>query len=118
MALITVNGVDFPDPDMYKPDLEPLGQWERNANGDLVGDLVAYKRKLNLTWGMLPGNLYQTLLSAVRPFFVTVRFYDPSAGGFATGTFYASPRSGELALIDDSDGTYWWRGVAFNLIER
>jgi hypothetical protein len=116
-ALITVNGQAYPDPVDYKPDTEPLGVWERNANGDLVGDLVAYKTKLNLNWGMLTGQQLQTLLGAVAPFFVAVQYLDPRTNGFSTGEFYASARSATLALRDDS-GVNWWKDVSFNLIER
>lgn len=115
--LITVNGLAYPDPITYKPSMEPLGQWERNANGILVGDLVAYKIKLNITWGVLNGSQYQTLLAAVHPFFVTVQYLDPRTNGYSTGEFYASPRSGSLALRDEA-GINWWQDVAFNLIER
>lgn len=116
-ALITVNGIPYPDPVSYKPDLEPLGTWERNANGLLVGDLIGYKVKLNLGWGMLSGELYSTLLAAVNPFFVAVRYLDPRTNGYSVGEFYASPRSGTLALRDEA-GVNWWKDVAFNLIER
>lgn len=115
--LITVNGIAFPAPISYKPDIEPLGSWERNANGQLVGDLIAFKTKLNLSWGLLDGAQYSLLLAAVHPFFVTVKYLDPRTNSYTTGEFYASPRSGTLALRDES-GTNWWKDVAFNLIER
>lgn len=115
-ALITVNGVEYPDPDSYKPSIEPLGEWERNANGDLVGDLIAYKIKLTLSWGMLDGEKFQMLLNSQDPFFATVRYWDPRVNGYDTREFYASPQSGELALRTESKT--FWKGVAFNLVER
>ena len=115
-ALITINGVAYPDPDSYKPSIEPLGEWERNANGVLVGDLIAYKTKLTLSWGMLSGQQFQRLLNAQKPFFVTVKYFDPRENGYTTGEFYASPQSGELAMRTKTET--WWKGVAFNLIER
>lgn len=115
-ALITVNGLAFPDPVEYKPDVEPLGSWERNANGNLVGDLVAYKAKLNLKWGILDGTQFSLLLSAVAPFFITVRYFDPRVNGYTTGEFYASSRSGTMVYRDET--TTKWKDVAFNLIER
>lgn len=115
-ALITVNGLPYPDPDSYKPSIEALGEWERNANGKLVGDLIAYKAKLNLSWGMLDGEKFQTLIQAQKPFFVTVRYFDPRVNGYSTGEFYASAQSGEMALRTPTET--WWKGVAFNLIER
>lgn len=115
-ALITIDGIEYPDPDSYKPSIEPLGEWERNANGKLVGDLIGYKAKLTLTWGMLDGEKFQALLNAQNPFFVTVKYFDPRVNDYTTGEFYASPRSGEMALRTETQT--WWRGVAFNLIER
>lgn len=115
-ALITVNGIVFPDPVNYQPEIESLGSWERNALGDLVGDLVAYKAKLNFTWNMLTNVQYQLLLSAVNPFFITVKYFDPRNSGFTTGTFYAGPRGATLAMR--KNGEVWWKDVSFNLIER
>lgn len=115
--LITVNGVPFPEPVTYAPQLEALGSWERNANGELVGDLVGYKMKLKVTWGLLEGNKFRLLLSAVDPFFVTVQYLDPRTGGMGTGQFYAGSRSGRLALRD-KNGVNYWADAAFNLIER
>lgn len=115
--VLQVNGVVFTGLTAYKVDVEPLGNWERNANGILVGDLIAYKAKLNLSFGVLQGQHYQMLLGAMHPFFVSVKYWDPRAAGYATGEFYASARSGTLALVD-TDGTRWWKDVAFNLIER
>ena len=115
-ALIMINGVEYPDPISYKPSIEPLGEWERNANGTLVGDLIAYKMKLQLSWGMLEGEKFQALLQAQNPFFVTVTYWDPRVNGYNTGEFYASPQSGELALRTGTKT--FWKGVAFNLIER
>lgn len=115
-ALLTVNGVAFPDPVGYKVDVEPLGEWARNANGDLVGDLVAYKVKLNLSWGVLDGTKFSLLLNSNVPFFATVRYWEPRTNGFETKQFYASPQSGEIALRD-SHGILW-KNVAFNLVER
>lgn len=117
MALITINGVEYPDPVTYKPGIEPLGVWARNADGYLVGDLVAFKTKLELSWGILRGDQYSTLLNGVLPFFVDVTYWDPRVNDFATSEFYASPRTGLLALVDDS-GVYWWKDVSFNLVER
>ena len=117
MTLI-VNGIDYtPDLVGYTVNIEPIGQWERNAYGRLVGDLIAYKSKLSLSWGILKADKFSLLLNSLAPFFVTVQYDDPKSNAVATSDFYASPRTGSLAFID-TEGVNWWRDVSFNLIER
>jgi len=116
-ALITVNGTAFPDPVQYDPSVEPIGNWDRNAKGYLVGDLVGYKAKLTLAWEFLTGVQFKMLINAVAPFFVTVKYWDAAEDGYSIKQFYASARSGKLALRRP-DGSTVWKGCAFNLIER
>ncbi len=114
--IIRINGTPFPNPSDYKVDIEPLGNFERNANGMMVGDLIAVKTKLGCSWAMLEGEYYALLINAVDPFFVKVTYLTPS-GGYETKEMYSSPQSGQLALRT-GNGEYWWKSVTCNLIER
>jgi hypothetical protein len=95
--------------------VEPLGSFERNANGLLGGDLVAVKRKISCTWKLLEGGYYGALIAAVAPFFVTVVYTLPD-GSSGTAMMYASPQSGKLVFR--KDGENFWGGVTISLIER
>jgi hypothetical protein len=113
--LLMINGKIFPDPDEYKMEIEPLGSFERNANGLLVGDLVAVKRKINCTWKILEGKYYSELIAAVLPFFIAVGYTLPG-GESGKAEMYVSPQSGKL--IFRKNGENWWGGVTLSLIER
>jgi len=114
MAMITINGVALPGLSTYKVDTEPIGSFERNANGKMVGDLVAIKTKLNCTWDALEGRYVDILRSAVAPFYVTVTYLD-IGGMYSTKNMYTSPMSASLAFV--RGGITIWKGVTANLIE-
>ena len=114
MAMITINGVELPGLSTYKVDTEPIGSFERNANGRMVGDLVAIKTKLNCTWNVLEDRYVDILRSAAMPFYVSVTYLDID-GAYSTKDMYTSPMSASLAFV--RGGVAWWQSVTVNLIE-
>ena len=79
--MIKINGVDIATPKTYEATVTDLdGETNRNANGEMIRDRIAVKRKLNLEWGPLTQAEIQTLLSAVSSVFFTVTFPDPMSG--------------------------------------
>ncbi|MGG7215285.1 DUF6711 family protein, partial [Clostridium nigeriense] len=60
--MININGVQIATPKTYEATVSDLdGESNRNANGELVRDRIAVKRKLNLEWGPLKQSEIQTL---------------------------------------------------------
>jgi len=114
----TLNGKSLPVPTGYKVDFEPFGEFSRNANGYLIGDLIGEKRKLNCTWQQLNGENYQLLLSARAPFFGEVTFYNPDSGNFETMEMYTSPVSATLKQYNQNQSKTLWGSVTMNIIER
>lgn len=43
MDILKIDGKTIDNVTGYKIDIEPIGDWERNAEGKLVGDLLGYK---------------------------------------------------------------------------
>lgn len=115
MAMITIGGIEFPGLSDFKIDTEPLGSFERNAKGLLVGDLIAIKTKLNCKWATLDNEYLSKLRSAAAPFFVKVKYLDTD-GSYVTKEMYPSPQSASLAFV--RDGKTVWKDVTINLIER
>ncbi|MCL2397584.1 MAG: hypothetical protein FWC93_05900 [Defluviitaleaceae bacterium] len=116
MTSIIVGGHRLPAPDAYIVGHETIGAFERNANGNMVGDLVAVKTVLTLGWKMLDDGNFKRILSHVRPFFVKVEYYDPDVGERREKMMYARPGGGKVAL--DGDGQLWWRDVGCVFVER
>ena len=116
MAYISIGGQRLPSPDSYSVNYEPVGSFERNANGNMVGDLVAVKTHITLGWQMLDDVSFKRILSHVRPFFVNIEYYDPEAGARLEKIMYVQPGGGKVAL--GANNQFWWRDVGCVFIER
>jgi len=116
MGMLRVNDVVFPEPTGFAFAVEPIGRFERNANGGLVGDLIGEKTVIDCEWAMLMDGEFRKVLDAVRPHFAGVEYSDPHTGEVIRREMFISPRGGELAL--ESDGKRWWKGVKLRFTER
>ena len=102
-------------------------QWQRSdiddsdTGRDLAGDLrrgrVATKRRLDITCRLLTSEELSKVLTAIMPEFVNVTYYDPQEGKMVTRIMYANNNPATYA-IRRKDGTVWWSGVTFPLVEK
>ena len=89
---------------------------DRNAQGLIVIDRVATKRKIEMEWGALTNTEISTLLSAVTAMFFTVTFPDPQTGAAKTITCYAGDRT--APVYRETSGVPLWEGLKMNFIEQ
>jgi len=115
--MIKVFGEEFPEITNYKVEYEPIGEFVRNANGNLIGDLIAFKAKVSCKWDMLEDRFYKIILKHTKPYLVDVEYYDPEIGGMKTAKMYASPASAQIAMKSKGEGRIWWKNVAVGFIE-
>lgn len=119
---LTVNGVDM------VPYVAYGGfKWQRSdidasdSGRDLTGRMrrarVATKVRLDITCRLLKSDEAQTVLSAIMPEYVTVSYYDPQAGAVVSKTMYSNNNPASFQ-IRKKDGTVWWSGITFPLIEQ
>ena len=114
--MIKINGVDIATPKTYEATVTDLdGETNRNANGEMIRDRIAVKRKLNLEWGPLTQAEIQTLLNAVSSVFFTVTFPDPMSG-MVTKTMYVGDRTAPAYSF--INGEVKWQGLKMNFIEK
>lgn len=114
--MIKINGVDIATPKTYEATVSDLdGESNRNANGELIRDRIAVKRKINLEWGLLSQAEIQTLLTSVSGVFFTVTFPDPMSG-IITKTMYVGDRT--ATAYQYKDGEVKWQGLKMNFIEK
>lgn len=114
--MIRINGVVIATPKSYEATVSDLdGESNRNANGELVRDRIAVKRKLNLEWGPLSQSEISTLLRAVSSVFFTVTFPDPELG-VITKTMYVGDRT--APAYQYVNGEVKWQGLKMNFIEK
>ena len=89
---------------------------DRNAQGLIVIDRVATKRKIEMEWGALTNAEISTLLSAVTDMFFTVAFPDPQTGADKTITCYVGDRT--APVYRETSGVPLWEGLKMNFIEQ
>jgi hypothetical protein len=116
MSLIRINGADIPAPSDYSVGIQDISKAERNANGTMIIERVATKRKIELSWKYLDKDQLAQVLNAVSPVFFEVTYVDPQDNGIMTGTFYCGDR--KCGMLDFKNGAPRYKDVQFNLIER
>ena len=102
-------------------------QWQRSdvdgegagrmLDGTLQRNRLATMVRLDITCRLLKANEAAIVLSAIMPEWVTVTYYDPAAGSTVTKTMYANNNPATYQ-IKHPDGTEWWGGITFPLIEQ
>lgn len=114
--MLKINGVAIATPKVYEVTVQDLdGETNRNANGDMIRDRIAVKRKLNLEWQPLSQSEISTLLTAVSGVFFTVTFPDPQ-DGLITKTMYVGDRTSPAYQF--KNGEVKWSGLKMNFIEK
>lgn len=114
--MLSINGVAIATPKVYEAGISDLdGETNRNANGDLIRDRIAVKRKINLEWGPLSQSEIAPILNAVSGVFFTVTFIDPQLG-MITKTMYVGDRTAPAYRY--IDGQVKWQGLKMNFIEK
>ena len=89
----------------------------RMLDGPLERNRMATKIRLDVTCRPLKSVEASIVLSAIMPEWVSVTYYDPQMGSTVTKTMYANNNPASY-LIKHPDGTEWWSGITFPLIEK
>lgn len=114
--MLRINGVDMPMPKSLKVIISDVdGDAGRNANGIIVRDRIAIKRKIECEWAPLTQSQTQQLLSAVSGVFFNVTFIDPKDGQ-VTKTMYVGDRN--APVYSYCEGLIRWSGLSMNFIEQ
>lgn len=89
----------------------------RTMDATMHRERVAKKFKLKISCRPLTGAECRSILEAIHPEYVTVCLYDPRAGLQEGVQMYCSSVSSTY-MFRKPNGTTWWKGVSFSLIER
>ena len=118
MAFI-VNGVAIKNPSTYKIERYNVTTMSRLSNADMVGDLIAQKRKFYFTYEAISANDFDTILDAIYntgQLFFPLQY--PDNGVMKTATVYVGSIPADLHRGHMSSKNWVWKNVSFNLIER
>ncbi|WP_049555199.1 MULTISPECIES: hypothetical protein [unclassified Granulicatella] len=112
MAEITVNGVALASPVSISNSDEII--WSsgtgRSANGQMSGDVIANKKTIQISWGILTQDEYNAIRNIPSGFFnavvqgQSIRAYRSTISGSCLGTF--------------SDGVTYYNDVSTSFIEQ
>lgn len=117
--MISINGAAIATPKSFQASISDIdGESNRNANGELLRDRIATKRKLELEWGPLSDTEISTLLNAVKDVFFECTFPDPQEGGSKTCTMYVGDRSAPAYMYDERSKEMKWTSLKMNFIEK
>lgn len=103
-------------------------KWKRNdVDGEDAGritmdakmfrDRKAIKSELTIECRPLTGAETKRLLSAIKPEYVTISYLHPEEGFLENVDFYSNNVPASY-MFRKPDGTCWWDGISFPLIER
>lgn len=114
--MLKINGVAISTPSVFEVQISDLdGESNRNANGNLIRDRIAVKRKLICEWPSLNQEQCSKLLKSVKDVFFDVTYPDPELG-VVTKTMYVGDRTSPAYSYINNE--IHWTGVKFNLVER
>lgn len=116
MALVSIGGVALPTPAELQVGVMDISKAERNANGNMIIERIATKRKLFITYTYLTSSDLSLILQKIAPAYFNVSYLDPQTNSFKTGSFYCGDRN--VGYVDYINGIARYKDFTFNLIER
>lgn len=115
--MIKVNGISIKTPKKLAVGIYDVSKnADRNAQGTILIDRVAVKRKLEMEWGALTNAEIAPILSAVTAVFFSVTYPDPQTSGNKTITCYVGDRT--IPMYRMIGTTPMWEGLKMNFIEQ
>lgn len=115
MAFV-VNGVTIKNPSTFKKERYNVTTMERLSNADMVGDLIAKKRKYYFTYDAISAEDLDTILSAIDTEVLFFPLEYPENGRTERATVYVGSIPSDLHYMSGPNTV--WKNVTFNLIER
>lgn len=116
MAEIIIAGVQVAKPAAVKVGRFDLTKSERTASGKMMMEIIATKRRVDVTWKMLKDSDLQLIIDTInahKPFF-TLQY--PDIGGTSTMTCYAGDIN--TSLWHTINGVRYWSEVTIAFIEQ
>lgn len=122
---LTIGGVDMTPYIAYKgikwqrADVDSA-QATRTLDGSLQRARVATKVRLDITCKPLTATQAATVLTAIKPEWVTVNYTDPMDGARTNVVMYSNnnPASYLMQKTSGNTTTEYWDGITFPLIEK
>jgi hypothetical protein len=123
-ALVSVAGVDLPEPATYSANTSTLVDSARNVQGKMIGSVIRDDvAKVELSWRYLTVSQWATIgrlfkQSVGGSFINSVTFFDQTEGKYLTRQMYISDRKAGMFRRDpDSGEVLGWTDCSLSLVE-
>lgn len=123
-TLLIINGTDYTGYikagggyAIKRNDVDGENSGRVTMDATMQRDRRAVKMEITVACRPLTGAEAKKLLNDIYPEFVTVSYYDPRVGMVYDKQMYSNNVPAEF-LFRKPDGTEWWDGIKFPLIER
>lgn len=124
LTLLRINGTDYTGYlkasggySIKRNDVDGENSGRVTMDATMQRDRRAVKMELPLACRPLTGAEARKLLNDIYPEFVTADYYDPRVGMVENVQMYSNNIPAKF-LFRKPDGTEWWDGINFSLIER
>jgi hypothetical protein len=119
-ALVTVNGVDLPEPSSYNATTSTIVDSGRNVQGKVVGAVVRHDvAKVAMKWNYLTAQQWASVIGPfTKNFYCTVRFYNQTTASYSTRQMYVSDRTAGMWRRSSKTGNVMgWTDCSLSLVE-
>lgn len=119
-ALVSVNGVDLPEPSSYSATTSTIVDSGRNVKGKVIGSVVRPDvAKVALKWNYLTAKQWAAAIGPfTKNFYCTVRFYNQTTASYSTRQMYVSDRTAGMWRRCPSNGNVMgWTDCSLSLVE-
>ncbi|WP_270265206.1 DUF6711 family protein [Lactococcus formosensis] len=119
-AVLQIEGITVKTPQEFSVDISTIDADSsgRNANGEMVRDVIAQKTKLVIKWGPLSDSEVSDILQRINKPFFNVIYPDPQLGRQRTKTFYAGDSTTPSYSWNDKFKAMKWENLSVNFIEK
>jgi hypothetical protein len=119
-ALVTVAGMELPEPSEYTGNTSTIVDSARNVSGYVIGSVVRHDvAKVELKWRYLTAGQWATVLSLFnRSFYNDVTFFNQATADYTTRQMYVSDRKAGMWRRNPLTGEVMgWTDCSLSLVE-
>lgn len=87
----------------------------RSASGEMIGDIIASKKNVNISWGVLTEAEMALIKQVMAPGFFTISFHDDGVD-LTLRAYRATLNKEVLGYI--GDGAFYYRSASVSIIQK
>ena len=119
-TLVTVAGVELPEPSEYRGNTATLVDSARNVQGRVIGSVIRNDvAKVEIKWRYLTAQQWAEVLSLFnQSFYNSVKFYNQATADYTTREMYVSDRNAGMWRRHPVTGEVMgWTECSLSLVE-